>query len=81
MVGFDLREKIEDLKRAGIARKAFVLAGVAAAVGFSLSGMVTVSYQSNPAAWAYQWAVVLVLVGLAVAAAARFLAPAQTPRE
>ena len=81
MVGFDLREKIEDLKRAGAARKALVLGGVAAVVGYSLSGMVTVSFRSNPAAWAYQWAVVVVLVGLAVVAAARFLGQARRPRE
>jgi protein-S-isoprenylcysteine O-methyltransferase Ste14 len=80
MIGFNFREKIEGLKRAGRARKALILAGVAVAVGYSLSGMVTVAYQSNPAAWAYQWAVVVVLVGLAVAAAARFLGATRSPR-
>ncbi len=81
MVGLDLREMIEGLKRAGAARKALVLSAVAVAVGYSLSGMATVSFQSNPAAWAYQWAVVVVLVGLAVAAAARLLGETRTPRE
>ncbi len=81
MVGFDIRARIEALKRAGTARKAAVLAAVAAAVGYSLSGMVTVSFQSHPAAWAYQCTVVVVLVGLAVGAAAKFLDAPRTPRE
>jgi hypothetical protein len=81
MIGFDFREKIESLKRARTVRKALILSAVAGAVGYSLSGMVTVSFQSNPAAWAYQWAVVVVLVSLAVAAAARFLDDTRTPRE
>ena len=80
MVGFHFRETIDGLKRAGTLRKALVLAAVAGAVGYFLSGMVTASFQSNPAAWAYQWAVVVVLVGLAVGAAAGFLSKARTLR-
>jgi hypothetical protein len=73
MRNFDLRASLEDLKRGGVGLKLLILVGVAAAVGYFLSGMVTVSFQSNAAAWAYQWAVVLALIGLAVWAAAKFI--------
>jgi len=73
MRSFDPRASIENLKRAGGGLKLLVLVGVATGVGYSLSGMVTVSFQSNPAAWAYQWAVLIALIGLAVWAAAKFI--------
>jgi len=75
------RAGIQDLKRAGAGLKLLILAGVAAAVGYFLSGMVTVSFQSNAMAWAYQWAVVLALTGLAVWAAAKFLGYPGAPSE
>lgn len=69
----DFRTRLEQVKRARSGLKLLLLGGVAAVAGFSLSGMVTVSVQSNPAAWAYQWAVVLTLIGLAVWAAAKII--------
>ena len=73
MLPSDFRARIERLKRPGAGSKLFFLASVAAVAGFLLSGMVTVSSHSNPTAWAYQWAVVLVLIGLAVWAAAKII--------
>ncbi|BDV36864.1 hypothetical protein [Methylocystis bryophila] len=67
------RARIEQVKRARSGLKLLLLGGVAAVAGFSLSGMVTVPVRSNPAAWAYQWAVVLVLIGLAVWVAAKII--------
>jgi hypothetical protein len=69
----DFRARIEPLKRPGAAPKLLLLGGVAVVAGFFLSGIVTVSSQTNPAAWAYQWAIVLILVGLAVWAAAKMI--------
>jgi hypothetical protein len=69
----DFRAKFEQLKRPQARPKLLLLGGVAIASGFILSGMVTVSPESNPAAWAYQWAIVLILIGLAVWAAAKII--------
>ncbi len=69
----DFRAKIEQLKRPGAFPKLLLLGGVAIGVGYFLSGMVTVSPLSNPAAWAYQSAIVLILIGLAVWAAAKII--------
>ncbi len=69
----DFRAKIEPFKRPGAAPKLLLLGGVAAVAGIFLSGMVTVSRQTHPAAWAYQWAIVLILVGLAVWAVAKII--------
>jgi len=81
MRNFDPRARTEALKRAGVGPKLLILLGVAVAVGYFLSGMVTVSFQSNAVAWAYQWAVVLALIGLAVWAAAKFIGYPPAPSE
>ena len=76
-----LRTPIRSLRRPGVGLKLLLLAGVAAVSGYFLSGMVTVSPHSNPAAWAYQWAIVLILTGLAVWAAARIIGYPPPPSE
>ncbi len=69
----DLRARIDVLKRAVARLKLLILGVVAAAAGFRLSRMVNVSFESNPVAWSYQWAVVLSLIGLAVWATAKLI--------
>jgi len=75
-----LRTLMDSLKRGGGPRL-LLLCGVAAVVAYFVSGMVTVSFQSNPVAWAYQWAVVLVLIGLAVWAAAKIIGYPPAPSD
>jgi hypothetical protein len=81
MPHFGLRTLIHSLKRPGGGPRLLLLGGVAAAAGFFLSGMVTVSFQSNPTAWAYQWAVVLVLIGLAVWVVAKIIGYPPAPSD
>ncbi len=76
----DLRTLMHSLKRGGGPRLLF-LSGVAAVAAYFASGMVTVSFRSNPVAWAYQWAVVLVLIGLAVWAAAKIIGYPPAPSD
>jgi hypothetical protein len=76
-----LRALIRSLQRAGGGPRLLLLGGVAAIVAYFVSGMVTVSFQSNPVAWAYQWAVVLALIGLAVWAAAKLIGYPPEPSE
>ena len=73
MLHSDLRSLIHSLKRGGGGPRLLLLGGVAAIVGYFVSGIVTVSFQSNPMAWAYQWAVVSTLIGLAVWVAAKII--------
>jgi len=75
-----LRTLMHSLKRGGGLRL-LLLCGVAAVVAYFVSGMVTVSFQSNPVAWAYQWAVVLVLIGLAVWGAAKIIGYPPAPSD
>jgi hypothetical protein len=77
----DLRTLIHSLKRPGGGPRLLLLGGVAAAAGYFMSGMVTVSFESNPTAWAYQWAVVLALIGLAVWAAAKIIGYPPAPSD
>jgi hypothetical protein len=73
MIYSDLQGWIHSLKRAGGGPRLLLLGGVAAVVAYLVSGMVTVSFQSNPMAWAYQWAVGSALIGLAVWAVAKII--------
>ena len=81
MICSDLRSWIHSLRRAGGGPRLLLLGGVAAVVAYLVSGMVTVSFQSNPMAWAYQWAVGLALIGLAVWAAAKIIGYPPAPSD
>jgi hypothetical protein len=81
MIYSDLRSWIHSLKRAGSGPRLLLLGGVAAVVAYLVSGMVTVSFQSNPMAWAYQWAVGSVLIGLAVWAVAKIIGYPPAPSD
>lgn len=76
----DLRTLMHSLKR-GAGPRLLLLGGVAAVAAYFASGMVTVSLHSNPVAWAYQWAVVLVLICLAVWAAAKIIGYPPAPSD